>query len=105
MTKPRNHNSAARRSNTPVTVPLAATPAGETPTIDQWAHRVVWTDRMLATLLANKVKGGKWHTLIDKVFPQRLPRTRRWPNAYFTQHGYIGLSETHARFVQSIGTY
>jgi RNA-directed DNA polymerase len=23
---------------------------------------------MLATLLENKVRGGKWHTLIDKVF-------------------------------------
>lgn len=36
--------------------------------MDQWAHRAVWTDRMLATLLENKVRGGKWHTLIDKVF-------------------------------------
>ncbi len=50
------------------TVPFAATPAGETPGIAQWAHRAVWTDRMLATLLENKVRGGKWHTLIDKVF-------------------------------------
>ena len=52
---------------TPVTVPFAATPAGETPGIAQWAHRVVWTDRMLATLETG-VKGGRWHTLIDKVF-------------------------------------
>jgi RNA-directed DNA polymerase len=52
---------------TPVTVPFAATPAGETPDIHQWAHRAVWTDRMLETLLQNKVRGGKWHTLIDKV--------------------------------------
>ena len=51
----------------PVTVPFAATPAGETPGIAQWAHRAVWTDRMLATLESG-VKGGRWHTLIDKVF-------------------------------------
>lgn len=54
----------------PVTVPFAATPAGETLGIDQWAHRAVWTDRMLETLLQDKVKGGKWHTLIDKVFSE-----------------------------------
>lgn len=51
---------------TPVTVPFAATPTGETPGIAQWAHRAVWTDRMLATLESG-VKGGRWHTLIDKV--------------------------------------
>ena len=62
--------SAAKRreEDIPVTVPFAATPAGETPGINQWAHRAVWTDHMLATLMDNKVKGGKWHTLIDKVY-------------------------------------
>ena len=52
----------------PIRVPFAATPPGETPTIDRWAQHVVWTDRMLETLLENKVRGGKWHTLIDKVY-------------------------------------
>ena len=69
MTKSQKSNpDRKRRDYIPVTVPFAATPTGETPGIDQWAHRAVWTDRMLATLLENKVKGGKWHTLIDKVF-------------------------------------
>lgn len=63
--------TAAMRRYTPLTVPFAATPRGETPGIAQWAHWSVWTDRMLATLLENKVKGGKWHTLIDKVFDER----------------------------------
>lgn len=36
---------------------------------------------------------------------KHLARTRRWPNAYFTQHGFISLNATHVRFVQSIGTY
>ena len=66
MTRPQK-----RKDYTPVTVPWAATPAGEPPTIDQWAHRAVWTDRMLETLLQNKVKGGKWHTLIDKVYGEK----------------------------------
>lgn len=62
MARPRNY--------IPETVPFAATPTGETPSIAQWAHPTVWTERMLATL-ASGVKGGKWHTLIDKVFDLR----------------------------------
>ena len=60
MTKPGNPNQA--------TVPFGATPARETPSIARWAHPTVWTERMLDTLLHNKVRGGKWHTLIDKVY-------------------------------------
>ena len=51
----------------PIRVPFSATPPGETPEISAWAQHVVWTDRMLSTLLENKVRGGKWHSLIDKV--------------------------------------
>ncbi len=37
-----------------------------------WVAASVWTDRMLAAL-GNGVKGGKWHSLIDKVYaPQTL---------------------------------
>jgi len=36
---------------------------------------------------------------------RRLSRTQRWPNAYFTQHGFVSLNELHLRFVQSTGTY
>ena len=70
MTKPqkRNQRLEQKRDYTSATVPFGATPAKETPGIDQWAHRAIWTDRMLATLLENKVRGGRWHTLIDKVY-------------------------------------
>ena len=54
----------------PARVPFAATPTGETPDIRRWAQPVVWTDRMLTTLVENKVKGGKWHALIDKVYAE-----------------------------------
>ena len=72
MTKSQNRkpNAGKAKDCIPVTVPFAATPVGETPSIDAWAHRAVWTDRMLATLLQNKVRGGKWHTLSDKVFSE-----------------------------------
>jgi RNA-directed DNA polymerase len=73
MTKPQNY--------TPVTVPFAAIQIGETPNIVSWAHRMVWTERMLATLETG-VKGGKWHTLIDKVFDRR--------NLYFSARKVLG---------------
>jgi RNA-directed DNA polymerase len=61
MPKPREKNSE------PVKVPFAATPAGEPPSINDWANPSVWTERML-TALQQGVRGGKWHTLIDKVY-------------------------------------
>ena len=33
--------------------------------------------------------------------PKRLPRTKRWPNAYFTKAGLYSLREAHFRFAQS----
>lgn len=63
-TKPREHQ--------PATVPFGATPAGEPPSIRDWANPTVWTNRMLTTL-EQGVRGGRWHTLIDKVFsPENL---------------------------------
>jgi RNA-directed DNA polymerase len=38
--------------------------------------------------------------------PQRLSRTRRWPNAYFTELGYRSLRAAHTEYVQSLrGTH
>jgi RNA-directed DNA polymerase len=50
-----------------VTVPFGATPAREPPAVKEWANRAVWNDRMLDAL-HHGVRGGKWHTLIDKVY-------------------------------------
>ena len=55
------------RDYEPVTVPFAATPAGKPPSIRDWANPCVWTGRMLTTLQQG-VRGGRWHTLIDKVY-------------------------------------
>ena len=54
-----------------VTVSFTATPIADPPAIGQWASIVVWTESMLTTLLENKVRGGKWYTLYDKVWIQR----------------------------------
>lgn len=64
MTKRRDQD------NEPVTVPFAATPAGESGTVRDWANPCVWTDRML-TALETGVRGGRWHTLSDKVWSRR----------------------------------
>jgi len=55
-----------------ITVPFAATQRAETQGIAQWAHPLVWTESMLSTLLENKLKGGKWHTLFDTIPKERL---------------------------------
>jgi RNA-directed DNA polymerase len=76
MAKPKK-----RKNYIPITVPFQATPIGETPRIAQWAHPMVWTERMLATLETG-VRGGRWHTLIDKVFDQR--------NLFFSARKVVG---------------
>lgn len=62
MAKPRK-----RKDYTSITVPFSATPVEEPPEISTWAQPAVWTKRMLDTLNVG-VRGGKWHTLIDKVY-------------------------------------
>ncbi len=39
----------------------------EDPRTWAWVEATVWTDRMLAAL-GNGVRGGKWHSLMDKVY-------------------------------------
>jgi RNA-directed DNA polymerase len=55
---------------TPVTVPEATSGkrAGEARHGQPKAEPTVWTARMLATL-EQGVRGGKWHSLIDKLYP------------------------------------
>ncbi len=53
-----------------------------------WVEATVWTDRMLAAL-GNGVRGGKWHSLIDKVYaPQTLWAAWRRVAA---NHGAAGI--------------
>ena len=48
-------------------VPARATQAGEIRAQWAWVEPSVWTDRMLEALEGG-VKGGKWFSLIDKVY-------------------------------------
>jgi RNA-directed DNA polymerase len=58
------------REMTPSPVTSGSTPDGEVRLRWSWTERAVWTDRML-TALDQGVKGGVWHTLIDKVHAPR----------------------------------
>ena len=51
----------------PAGVPETATQAGEIRDRWDWIEPSVWTERML-TALEKGVKGGKWFSLIDKVY-------------------------------------
>lgn len=51
----------------PTSVPLAASPVGDIRARWTWVEPVVWTDRMLQAL-EQGVKGGRWFSLIDKVY-------------------------------------
>ena len=61
-----------REEERPAKVPARAKQAGETETRRErwaWVEPSVWTDPMLAAL-ENGVRGGKWFSLIDKVYRQ-----------------------------------
>ena len=60
------HNEEAR---TQVAEEIQSSPAGETLNRWEWVERSVWTDRMLQALEIG-VKGGRWHSLIDKVYKE-----------------------------------
>lgn len=51
----------------PAHVPPEASPAGQTRDRWSWVAPCVWTDRML-TALEQGVRGGRWFSLIDKVY-------------------------------------
>ena len=58
----------------PVAVPEEASRSGEAEALARsYAEPSVWTERML-TALAEGVKGGKWYSLMDKVWAERTLR-------------------------------
>ena len=61
------------REEPPDGVPETAKPAGEIRVRWAWVEPRVWTERMLTTLETG-VRGGRWYTLMDKVYA--LPTLR-----------------------------
>jgi len=58
----------------PTSVPDAAKQVGDTSGRWPWVEPSVWTERMLTTL-EKGVKGGKWFSLIDKVYSEKNLRS------------------------------
>ena len=58
----------------------------------RWVEASIWTERMLAAL-ANGVKGGK--------LGRCLGDHKRWPNAFFAEHGLFTMTEAHGLASQS----
>ena len=84
----------------PPTVPARAKQGGETPTRWAWVEPTVWTTRML-TALETGVKGGRWFSLMDKVYaPANLAaawkRVRGNRGAAGVDHQSVEAFELHA---------
>ena len=62
------------RTNHSVRVPIGAKHAETVRARRSWAESTVWTERML-TALDKGVKGGRWYSLIDKVYDEENLRS------------------------------
>jgi len=83
----------------PAAVPEEAKQAGEVRARWTWAEPAVWSERML-TALEQGVKGGKWFSLIDKVYrPANLgnafARVKANEGAAGVDHQTIEMFEQH----------
>jgi len=67
-----------------------AKPAGEIRARWAWVEAEIWTERML-TALEQGVIGGKWHSLIDKVYA--LPNLRRAFERVKANDGAAGVDQ------------
>jgi RNA-directed DNA polymerase len=72
------------------------------PRLWSWVEESVWTERMLAAL-GNGVQGGKWHSLIDKVYaPQTL--WAAWKRVA-ANHGAAGIDRMSVEFFEANAEY
>lgn len=65
-------------------------PGGQTTAQRSWVERAVWNERMLETL-ATGVTGGKWHSLMDKVY--RLSNLKAAWESVAANQGAAGVDQ------------
>lgn len=58
-----------KQTGTSACAKSAAKPAGDSALRWKWVERSIWTERMLVALETG-VKGGKWYSLVDKVWQE-----------------------------------
>ena len=71
-----------------------------------WTEPGVWTNSMLATLEYNRVRGGKWHSLIDKVYsPANLESAYREVAANKGAAGvdHVSIEDFTSRLPRNLG--
>ncbi len=84
----------------PVAVPVRARRTGETDDRWSWVEPLVWTERMLKAL-DEGVKGGRWYSLIDKVWA--APTLRAAFTRVAANRGAAGVDHvTPARFAAGL---
>ena len=91
--------SAKLKESKPAAVTVRAKQAGEIHARWAWVEPSVWNERML-TALEQGVKGGKWFSLIDKVYrPANLrsafARVKANQGAAGVDHQTIEMFEQH----------
>ena len=91
----------AQEEEQPSSVPAKAKQDGEAQAQWAWVEPTVWTPRMLAALL-NGVKGGRWFSLMDKVYaPANLAaawkRVRSNRGAAGVDQQSVEMFERHAQ--------
>ena len=88
------------KEDRPPTVPARAKQGGDIPARWAWVEPTVWTTRMLAAL-ENGVKGGRWFSLMDKVYASAnlaagFKRVRSNRGAAGVDHQSVEQFERHA---------
>ena len=72
------------------------------PRMWSWVEASVWTERMLAAL-GNGVKGGKWHSLIDKVYASQT-LWAAWKRVA-ANHGAAGIDRKSVEYFEANAEY
>jgi RNA-directed DNA polymerase len=67
-----------------------------------WVEVSVRTERMLAAL-GNRVKGGKWHSLIDKVYASQT-LWAAWKRVA-SNHGAAGIDRMSVEYFEANAEY
>ena len=93
-----------QKENTGSIVRATARPESDPDDPRQWAwvEATVWTDRMLAAL-GNGVRGGKWHSLIDKVYASQT-LWAAWQRVK-VNHGAAGIDRMSVERFEANATY